>query len=604
MAHRAAQVVVLLLAVLVSISAQDTLEECGIDPDFDAGLGYVDLNVTSNNTCAKLHFMHGLKLLNLFWYDLAATVFREAQTLDPSMAMAYWGEALSNKQSLWQYEDLPAAQAVLKRGNENADFDAITPLEAMYYDSVEILFSANHTLEERETAYAEAQKKLYDEYPDSPETCASYALSLLSMAASVGGYLMGSELSETQDTASALLDDCLQTWPTHAGLLHYAVHVGDVNNLTIAAAARAPADLLAQVANRSDHALHMRSHIYLKFGDWKVMADANEGAVLASDLYCEANDPTNIFCDEGNIYHSLEWAHFGLLHECEFMNALPWMERIQNDSVEMLAARPVNGASTQQYEYRMYAHHLYESDSWPTPVGLKQIESDPPTYVPAPLTNFDPSNAGDLLWVPWSESAALIARAAAVVFAPGSTDRKQQRNVQKVLAGVLTRLTQLRDQQLGSDLSTDFMQAYLNLTVMQVRGLQQAYACEINTTFAGVANPCTAWQPLMNSALKMEQAKLRGSPTAPSLPIIPAGELYGRTLVWAGENPTLARKLFRNVLTQWPNRLHSVLGLARASTQLGKNADAKTYYQALAKQCADGDADWPGLVEAEAAISR
>ncbi len=37
----------------------------------------------------------------------------QARQLDPQLAMAYWGEAMANKQALWQYENVTAAQAVL-----------------------------------------------------------------------------------------------------------------------------------------------------------------------------------------------------------------------------------------------------------------------------------------------------------------------------------------------------------------------------------------------------------------------------------------------------------------------------------------------------------
>ncbi|MGH9418630.1 MAG: hypothetical protein ACRD3J_01550, partial [Thermoanaerobaculia bacterium] len=49
---------------------------------------------TSGEPAARPHFIRGVLFLHSFEYDSAAAEFRNAEQIDPSFAMAYWGEAM------------------------------------------------------------------------------------------------------------------------------------------------------------------------------------------------------------------------------------------------------------------------------------------------------------------------------------------------------------------------------------------------------------------------------------------------------------------------------------------------------------------------------
>ena len=70
---------------------------------------------TSETGPAQAAFLRGVLNLHNFEYDEAILAFREAQTLSPAFAMAYWGEALSYTQPLWYNENLARAREVLNR---------------------------------------------------------------------------------------------------------------------------------------------------------------------------------------------------------------------------------------------------------------------------------------------------------------------------------------------------------------------------------------------------------------------------------------------------------------------------------------------------------
>jgi len=49
----------------------------------------------SGAPAAQADFLRGFALLHDFEYARAAEIFRKAQQIDPSFAMAYWGEAMT-----------------------------------------------------------------------------------------------------------------------------------------------------------------------------------------------------------------------------------------------------------------------------------------------------------------------------------------------------------------------------------------------------------------------------------------------------------------------------------------------------------------------------
>src|SRR5258707_13222716 len=66
------------------------------------GIGDSHLQITSKSAKAQAYFNQGLRLLHCFWDFEAYRAFKEAARLDPSAAMAYWGEfkALGSVESM------------------------------------------------------------------------------------------------------------------------------------------------------------------------------------------------------------------------------------------------------------------------------------------------------------------------------------------------------------------------------------------------------------------------------------------------------------------------------------------------------------------------
>ena len=62
---------------------------------------------------AQAEFQRGVAALHNFEYEDANAAFLSAQQIDPIFAMAYWGEAMTYHQTLWQNEDVAAGRRAL-----------------------------------------------------------------------------------------------------------------------------------------------------------------------------------------------------------------------------------------------------------------------------------------------------------------------------------------------------------------------------------------------------------------------------------------------------------------------------------------------------------
>jgi Tfp pilus assembly protein PilF len=80
-----------------------------------AELGSVSFPATTKHPAAQAELERGLAALHSFWYEEAAASFRRAQQLDPQLAMAFWGEAMTHNHPIWQEQDREAARAILAR---------------------------------------------------------------------------------------------------------------------------------------------------------------------------------------------------------------------------------------------------------------------------------------------------------------------------------------------------------------------------------------------------------------------------------------------------------------------------------------------------------
>jgi tetratricopeptide (TPR) repeat protein len=244
---------------------------------------------------AQPAFLRGLLLLHSFEYSAARREFQQAEDLDPSFAMAVWGEALTYNHTLWNEQDTAAARAAMaKLGStpEKRIAQGRTAREHDYLATLEALYGPGEKAE-RDAAYSAALGDLSRRYPRDLDARSLYALSLLG-------------LSPKRDVriymrAAAEAEAVYDVDKRHPGALHYLIHAYD--DPVHAPLGLRAARLYAQVAPAASHALHMTSHIFFALGLWDEAIAANEASVRVAHSQGE------------HAYHSQLWLEYAYLQK-------------------------------------------------------------------------------------------------------------------------------------------------------------------------------------------------------------------------------------------------------------------------------------------------
>src|SRR5579864_223298 len=321
---------------------------------FTSGLNAQELGSiqfpTSGAPAAQPKFIEGVKDLHSFEFDEAAEAFHQAQQLDPSFALAYWGEAMSYNHPLCAQLDLPAARKALERlapTLEGCFAKAHTEKEKAYLEAVNGLFYAPGDKLARDNAYSDAMARLYQRWPEDHEVSIFYALSLL------GTVRPGDKGFRRQALAASIAFTVFQQNPNHPGAAHFIIHAFDDPDHAILALPAAR--VYAKIAPAAPHALHMPSHIFVQLGMWQDVVASNVVAYkAATDLIARMHLP------EGREdFHTLSWLEYANLMLGKFDDA-----RRNVDLAKQAADRnPQNGNIGQLY-HTMLARYILESGKW------------------------------------------------------------------------------------------------------------------------------------------------------------------------------------------------------------------------------------------------
>ena len=312
-------------------------------------LGVVHLDVTGNEE-ARTHFEKGLLLLHSFEYTDAREAFEAAEKAAPSLAMAYWGQAMTQNHSIWFEQDYEKAAAILHRMKKNAQLSELTPLESDLIRAVEILYETDQPKNQRDQAYADYLKVLHNKYPDNQEIAAFYSLSLLGTVSEGRDY-------EVYGEAARIAKKIIKVNPKHPGALHYLIHsYDDPEHAQLALDA---ADAYAVVAPDAAHALHMPSHIYVAMGMWDKVVASNEDSYGASINRMNRKALGN----DARGYHSYHWLQYGYLQQGRQQDAEKMTLKLQDYIKETPSKR---GRSHLVF---LKGTYLSETDHWDSPIA-------------------------------------------------------------------------------------------------------------------------------------------------------------------------------------------------------------------------------------------
>src|ERR1043166_1670717 len=277
------------------------------------GLGEVHHPVSTKNKDAQRFFDQGLALVYGFNHDEARRCFMRAAELDPKLAMAEWGVALT----LGPNYNLPVDPE-----RERSGYDAVQRAAALkpnaseperaYIDALVVRYSNDpkvdlHALDQN---YANAMRKLSAQYPDDLDAATLFAESLMNLNPWKLWSADGKAAQGTDEIVS-VLESVLKRDPDHLGANHYYIHAVEASPQP--GRALESARRLEALAPAAGHLVHMPAHIYMRVGDYAAAARRNEFAALADQDYIQS-------CGVRGVYPMMYYSHN--LHFLAVANAL------------------------------------------------------------------------------------------------------------------------------------------------------------------------------------------------------------------------------------------------------------------------------------------
>jgi tetratricopeptide (TPR) repeat protein len=336
------QRIILTLAtgVAISVSAAPAKTNPASSPKLLPGLGEVHHPVSTKNREAQQFFDQGLKLVFGFNHDEARRSFQRAAELDPKLAMAWWGVALT----LGPNYNLPVDPEREKAGYDAAQravalkSNASEP-ERAYIDAVAVRYSNDPKadLHQLDVTYKDAMSKLAARYPDDLDAVTLYAESAMNLNP---WHLWTADGKPAEGTEEIVwvLESVLKRDPNHLGANHYYIHAVEASphpERALPSAAR-----LERLVSAAGHLVHMPAHIYARVGDHPAAAHCNELAVAADKKFLAATHEQGVY-PLFYYSHNLQFLAFAASMEGKFAEAKDAAARLVGNVAPGVKAMPM-----------------------------------------------------------------------------------------------------------------------------------------------------------------------------------------------------------------------------------------------------------------------
>ncbi len=259
------------------------------------GLGGHHYPISTDVAMAQRYFDQGLILSYGFNHAEAARSFREAQTLDPTCAMCYWGEALvlgPNINAPMEPSVVPQAygaveKALALRGQATEKEGALIQAVAKRYSK-----EALNDRSPLDVAYAEAMRGVAKQFPDDPVIGALLAEALMDLHPWDFWTKQGEARPWTPEIASTL-EAVLDKVPDQPLANHLYIHTMEASlhpEKAIPSAERLPA-----LVPGSGHLVHMPAHIFIRVGRYRDAVLANQRAVKVDEQYLSHSHEESLY---------------------------------------------------------------------------------------------------------------------------------------------------------------------------------------------------------------------------------------------------------------------------------------------------------------------
>jgi tetratricopeptide (TPR) repeat protein len=248
-------------------------------------LGNLQHPVTTKSKEAQKYFNQGLTLLYAFNHQEAIRSFEAAAALDADCAMAYWGVAFAygpNINAPMADDAVPKAWQALQKALTLAA--RASPREQAYIQALARRYVAKPVKDRGplDQAFADAMRQVHQKYPDDLDAATLFAEALMDTMPWDYYTAEGKARPATAELV-AVLEEVLRRDPNHPGANHYYIHAVEASpnpERGLGAAYR-----LGSLCPDAGHLVHMPAHIFLRVGDYRAAAIANEQAIAADERY-------------------------------------------------------------------------------------------------------------------------------------------------------------------------------------------------------------------------------------------------------------------------------------------------------------------------------
>jgi tetratricopeptide (TPR) repeat protein len=247
-------------------------------------LGVHTFPVSTKVARAQLFMNQGLNLTFGFNHAEAKRAFAEAARLDPTLAMAWWGQALvlgPNINAPMVPEAEPVALDLIQKAI--ALKTRATPRERAYIDALAKRYTGKaEDRAQADRAYADAMLAVTRAYPDDLDARTLHAEALMDLRPWSYWTRDGQPYDETRQV-QATLHQVLRRNKNHPGALHLWIHLWESTDTP--ERAEAEADRLLPLMPGAGHMVHMAAHIYQRVGRHADVISSNLLAAKADEDY-------------------------------------------------------------------------------------------------------------------------------------------------------------------------------------------------------------------------------------------------------------------------------------------------------------------------------
>jgi len=248
-------------------------------------LGSHTRRVSTRDAMAQRYFDQGLVLAFAFNHAEAVRSFREAQRIDPGLAMAYWGEAYSlgpNINAPMDPTAVPPAWSAVQRARERSA--GATPVERDLISALAHRYSEHADADRAalDRDYADAMRELARSYPADADIQALAAESIMDTDPWNYWTNDGNPRPYTLEVLS-LIERSLELDPGHPLGLHLHIHALEASQNPERAVPSG--ERLDGAVPGAGHLVHMPSHIFFRVGRYAEAAGANLRAIEVDEDY-------------------------------------------------------------------------------------------------------------------------------------------------------------------------------------------------------------------------------------------------------------------------------------------------------------------------------